>query len=237
MKLTVRTRNIIIATIIAIVGIFVFGYVKGRVSVKKTMATQINALKGQLTKYEVELDSKTVYVSQIEQELMTLREAKKAGDITNKELKALNLKQVDEISRLTLKIDTLLKNVPHTGKIDTVYINDMPYNAILLPFTFTKKDKWLTLNGAFNNLGILDIDLKLDASLDVYTGIDKATKKPTCLITSDNKYLGVLTVNSIKLDTPKDRKFGIGIQLGYGISKQLLTPYVGFGIQYSIIRF
>ena len=36
---------------------------------------------------------------------------------------------------------------------------------------------------------------------------------------------------------PRPKRWGIGIQAGYGASKDGLTPYLGFGISYAIVRF
>lgn len=35
----------------------------------------------------------------------------------------------------------------------------------------------------------------------------------------------------------KPRKWGIGIQAGYGAGKNGIQPYIGVGIQYDLIRF
>ncbi len=35
----------------------------------------------------------------------------------------------------------------------------------------------------------------------------------------------------------RGKRFGIGIQAGYGISKQGFTPYIGIGMQYRLIAF
>lgn len=36
---------------------------------------------------------------------------------------------------------------------------------------------------------------------------------------------------------PKQKKWGIGIQAGYGASEDGLSPYIGIGVTYSLIRF
>ena len=36
---------------------------------------------------------------------------------------------------------------------------------------------------------------------------------------------------------PKQNKWGIGIQAGYGASEDGLSPYIGIGVTYSLIRF
>lgn len=36
---------------------------------------------------------------------------------------------------------------------------------------------------------------------------------------------------------PKQKKFGIGVNLGYGITSHGLSPYIGLGINYNLINF
>lgn len=38
-------------------------------------------------------------------------------------------------------------------------------------------------------------------------------------------------------ETAKDRRWGIGVQAGFGASMDGLTPYVGVGVSYSLARF
>ena len=240
MKLTVRTRNIIIAVLLAIIGILLLGYRIGSKIGDNASNTQLHAFSQEIQRYQMELNDKTVYVSKIEQEILTLKEAKKQGDISNKELKALNLKQVNEISNIKLRIDTLLTEISHNG---TVIIDNSANNAdsiqhyaIQLPFTFAKTDNWLTLDGSFNKVGILDISLKLNFDADLITGVGK-DKKPTALLKTTCPYLGTVTFSSIKLDTPKDKKYNISLSVGYGACKSGLSPIVGLTFGRSILRF
>ena len=36
---------------------------------------------------------------------------------------------------------------------------------------------------------------------------------------------------------PKPKRFGIGIQTGYGFTQDKITPYVGVGVSFNLIRF
>lgn len=39
------------------------------------------------------------------------------------------------------------------------------------------------------------------------------------------------------IQKPNPKKWGIGIQVGYGASEDGLSPYIGIGVTYSLIRF
>jgi hypothetical protein len=242
MKRTISLKYVILAIIIVLGVVFTWGYVSGHKKGVNANNSGIIALNGEVTRLTAELNDKTIYISSVEQEVTTLREAKKEGDISNKELKVLNLKQANEISRLTLKIDTILSGVSHTGHIIPIKpdsAGNIPHYALELPFTFDKSDKWLSLNGKFSSQGILDISLKLDFDADLIAGIDKTTKKNTALLKTTCPYIGTVTFTSVKLDEQKIRKYGIGLNVGYGVSfgNPLRTsPYVGIGVSYNIIR-
>ena len=40
-----------------------------------------------------------------------------------------------------------------------------------------------------------------------------------------------------KTVTSKPKRWGIGVSAGYGLSKDGLSPYIGLGISYDIVRF
>jgi hypothetical protein len=243
MSIVIKTKWIVGAVIIAILALFITGYVLGHKKADRASQAAKQALNKEISRLTVEINDQTVYITSIEQELKTERQARKDSDISREELRKLNLKQANEITRLKLRVDTLLEDVEHNGQIihiDTVTIEGNPANAILLPFSFTKKDEYLQLNGTFNSQGKLDISLKIDVPLDIWTGISKETKKPICIATSKNEYINVLSISSLKLDTQKPKRYGIGIMAGYGINLSgtvKANPVLGVGISYNVIRF
>lgn len=244
----VKTRNIILGVLFATIVLFLAGYISGHRGKDRATEALSRGQADTISYYETKIDGINTYIASVEQEIKSLRQAKHDGDVTNQELRKLNLKQVNEISRLGLKIDTLLQNIDHNGQVidvlNTQIVNYKAANdsisrkAILLPFSFNKQDKWLNLNGTFNYLGKLDINLKLDFKADLIAGIDRDTKKNKALLTTDCPYIKTVTFNSIKLDLPKEKKINVSLFLGYGLTKDLKTsPILGIGVGRSILKF
>lgn len=44
-------------------------------------------------------------------------------------------------------------------------------------------------------------------------------------------------VTTVVTEPAKAKRWGLGCQLGYGVSKDGLTPYIGVGISYNLINF
>ena len=57
-------------------------------------------------------------------------------------------------------------------------------------------------------------------------------------VTNKNPYNYIVGVEAYRVPMPKPKKFGVGVQVGYGFSNGLEPrAYVGVGVSYSIIRF
>lgn len=55
---------------------------------------------------------------------------------------------------------------------------------------------------------------------------------------NDNPYSEVKGIRTYRVQMPPGKRFGIGIQVGYGINSKLqLNPYVGIGISWNVIQF
>jgi len=249
MSVKLSTKYLVLAILIALAGLFALGWYLGHRKAYNASKEAVGALKQEITKYQEIINGKTVYIAQVEQELGTAREAIRSSQITNKELKALNLKKANEISRLNLMIDTLLTNVEHNGKIVKVLINKVDsltnetyqdeYPAVILPFKFHKSDEWLTFSGELNEDADLSIDLKMKVGVDVVTGVDKKGKNTISVITTC-PYVKPLTIESFKTDKQKPRRFGLGINAGYGIilgDPLESAPYIGVGLSYNLLTF
>jgi hypothetical protein len=249
MSFTVKNKYLFLAILIALAGIFALGWYSGHKRANNASEALILALQDSVSSYQYRLGDLTKTAFEQAQIITTQKEALKNGDLERKELRALNLKLVNEINELNLQVDTLLENVSHNGTIIVIQqetidslnkasnASKVSHNAILLPFTFDKSDKWLSLKGTFNSEGKLDIGLKLIADVDVFTGIDKKTKQYKSVVTSDCPYIDILNIKSQKFDLKKPTRFGIGAQIGYGVTKDGLSPYAGFGISWNAIRF
>jgi hypothetical protein len=249
MSITVKSKYIVGLILILFVALFIGGWYMGVRKERKARTTELNALKFELSKKTIELNKKTVYLTQTEQALATEKELVRAGIVEREVLRKLNIKYLNEISKLSLRIDTLMTDISHNGQIITIQQNvidslthdpvSVKKNVIALPFDFYKTDEFLSLRGAFDKDGKLDIGLKMDVPIDVITGIEKKTKKPFVNITTLNPYIDVVSIRSYSTDVSKPKRIGIGVNFGYGISlikEPVLAPYLGLGISYNFIR-
>lgn len=248
MAIQIKTRYLFLAALIAILAIFFGGMYLGATKDKNALNTTIEAQKQEIQRLSVQINDTEYQVTKVEQELMTEKELRKRDIFEKKELKALNLKQANEITKLKFRIDTLLEDVEHNGQIidildsqisnkDSVIAkNTTTQKAIRLPFEFNKTDKWMSLKGRFNEEGKLGIDLSMGIEVNAVSGIDK-NKKPILNLYTDNPYLRTISIASYKTDVPKPKKYGIGVSAGYAICRSGLSPFVGVGLSYNIISF
>jgi hypothetical protein len=250
MAIKLPTKFILLALLIAFAGVLTLGWYWGS-SKSRSALNRLETAQNTISFQKAKIGQDSVFLVQTKQALVSEREARKSLELTNKDLRAMNIKHVNEINRLNLRIDTLLSDVSHTGQIITIRDSqianlkdslNVKYNlqkAILLPFTFDKQDKWLTLAGLFDSQGKLDINLDMKIDVDVITGIDRE-KKPTCVLKTDNPYIKTIGLASYKTDPPKIKHYAIGLQVGYKLTLEKdphFTPYVGFGLDLTLFRF
>jgi len=241
MKLNIPTKYVILAILSVFTVLFGVGWYVGYKIMKNRLQATETLLNQEILNQRIEIDKKTLYLSRTVQELTTEKKLRKELEITNRDLKKINISQANEITQLKLRVDTLLEGITHTGEVivihDTVAVRDV--NCIVLPFEFEKNDEWLRLKGKFDSQGGLDVDLGMDVSIDVLTGLDE-NKQPSCVLKTGNPYIETLSINSYKTDTPKKKKFGVGLQAGYGLTLDKsphFAPYIGLGLSVNLIRF
>jgi len=237
----ISTKYVILIAIALLIGAFLFGGYLGRKRANSALEPVIDGLNGQIRRDSIDLHGKTLYIAEVNQELKTEREARRQGDIEKEELRKLNIKHLNEITRLKLRIDTIFINIPHTGTVIEVPSDtesDRQESALLLPFGFQQVDEWLSLYGSFDIQGDFDLDIGMDVLVDIWGAYKKKEDNPSITLTSNNPYINVLEISSIKFDAPKPKRYGIGLQIGYGITREFkASPYVGVGLSYNIIRF
>jgi hypothetical protein len=242
MSITLSTKYWILGALLAIVGIFALGWYIGRVKGDRASQALLAVKNDSILILKVKIHGIEQTAYQMTQVVTTQKEAIRKGDLEKAELKALHLKNLAEISRLSLKIDTLLSNVSNNAQIIVVHdtITKEARSALLLPFNFSRVDKWLNLNGMFNKDGKLDIDLNLSFGVDIYSGINKDTKKRTTTIVSDCPYVKTIGIKSFKFDENKPKKWGVGVSAGYSLileSTPRFAPTIGLSLQRNFIRF
>ena len=78
----------------------------------------------------------------------------------------------------------------------------------------------------------IKINIKNDFNIVTYK-----EKGKLVLDVSDKNPYSVTKAQKSYINLPKQKKFGLGINTGYGISKNGLSPYIGLGVNYNILNF
>ena len=240
MSITLKNKYLFLGIIVAILALFFVGMGIGIKKGKDALKPTVIAQEKELVKYTTKIKGLEVYVSKKEQEVMTLQEALKKTELSREEIRKLHLKSLQEIVRLKLVIDTLVA-IPTDHQViikDTCISGDQ--SAVLLPYSFKKADKWLTLNGTIHKSGVVDVVFKMPLAVDVFTDYDRKLNKYTVTVTTSNPYLGTEDIKSQQFDALKEKKWGIGLLAGYGLTlngKPQFTPWLGVGVSRNIIRF
>lgn len=154
------------------------------------------------------------------------------------QLKILLSKQIDSTGQLK----TLVKeyksiaaagNVVQETRIDTILI---PYDSII-DFDFNrnwfKNDKFYSLSGTSNQLGITIDSLKIPNTIsfaigEKKTGFFKTETKVN--VVNSNPYVKTTGLDTYTYSQRKKR-LGIGLSAGYGIK----GVYIGIGINYNLL--
>jgi hypothetical protein len=241
--MTIKTKYLFLLAFCLILGFIFLGYTLGTKKKDNQFSSEKTRLNNEILRYKAIVNGDSLYIASVEQEIMDKNEAIKQGEIERKELKALNIKTVNELTKAKLTINILLDSISNNGTViiikDTVLVNN-DKKAILLPFTFKKSDQWYYLAGGFDLDGVMSAKIGVNVDLDLYGAYKKKDKVPSFIITTTNPYVTINSLKSIKFDTPKPKRFGIGLIGGYGINIQgnvKAQPFIGLGLSYSILRF
>ena len=249
MNLKIKTKYVVLAVLLALIALFAFGWHLGMSKERSLRTTQENAFKDEIKRYKIKVGQDSLFVVVSSQTILSQRQLIKEGIIEREALKRLNVKQLNEVSVLKVRIDTLLIEISHNGQIIEILDSRIAnykagdkdttkFKAIRLPFEFNKTDKWLSLKGTFDNEGKLSIAEKITADIKLITGISKQTQKPFAIVTTDCPYIDVLNVASYKTDAPKDKRYSVSLFVGYGMTnKAVLSPVIGIGIGRTIFKF
>lgn len=78
----------------------------------------------------------------------------------------------------------------------------------------------------------IKINIKNDFSIVTYK-----EKNKLILDVSDKNPYSITKAQRSYINLPKQKRFGLGVNVGYGISKSSLSPYIGLGINYNLLSF
>ncbi len=145
--------------------------------------------------------------------------------------------QGSDTTLITMR-DTIIRN-------DTVYLYPEYTSNIKMGM---KKDSsyWVTAKVKANK-DTTDIGISLSNAYTVVIGREKPKgfkalfkpKVPFVEVTNENPYTSTKTIRAYQVKSPKPKRFGIGVQVGYGLTLDkypILRPYIGVGFNYNIIE-
>lgn len=154
---------------------------------------------------------------------------KVANEELYNKLKSMKVKNAEQ----AIQIEALISNPQR----DTTWIVDTIPVYIDVAKYFKFENPYRLLDG---NVYIKDKNLGLQILNDkIYFDYTLAIKGNTIYITSDNPYVQFKDVYAITQDKPKPKRFGLGLQVGFGgiyglINKNVdVGPYVGVGFTYG----
>lgn len=210
-------------------------YVKERKD-NKIALNNIIALTDSIKIDSAKIAGLNVAVFEKHQLLLSQKEATKAALIERDAARKLGFSYLNEITKLRAQIDIVRDSVANSGTV--IYVDSVKQKpAILLPFTFSDIDKYHSLIGGFTLSGSMNYSLSLPVSLSIYTGVDRKGNTKVS-ITTDNPYVKINELMSVKTDFKKPKRFGIVAYGGYGIGLDgKFRPSIGLGFGYLLWGF
>ena len=237
----IKTKNIIIGIIVALVLCFLGGWALGRFQRDDASRSIIQGLNDVMRTYTYRIGDLRKEASEKDAIITTQRQAIREGLLVKEELRKLKVKYVTDVTHFESEVNVLLDSIAYfqaNPPINTPCPPDENYPVLYLPLAFHETNKYLNLQGNFDEDGKLSMDISLPLVIDIFTGWDRTTKKYKTVITYDQPYLKIIDIKSVQLDLQKHRRWGIGIVGGYGVGKDFkLTPYFGVGLTRLLVSF
>ena len=162
-------------------------------------------------------------ISSIEIDNMSFFKQLEVKDKTIQELQKLVKKSTlaASIIKTETKVDTVFKTTKIKDTVNITYETDFDVQGWIWGTVSMNKDT--TSLKVFTRD---QYDIRLSKEKDG-TYID---------VINHNPFSTTQEVRSV-YKLPKQKKFGIGVNLGYGITSYGLSPYIGLGINYNLINF
>lgn len=107
-------------------------------------------------------------------------------------------------------------------------------------YRFTSVNEWVSLSG-ISKSDSTSFNLSVRNKYTVALGYEKknlfSKAKPFAEVTNANPYTETETIRAFITSSTRVKRWGIGLQGGYGMGKEGFGGYVGVGISYNFIRF
>ena len=249
--------KVVSITIIVILVLFNLKSCKNTQDTKKDYVNTINALQDTMTTYRNKDGMQVAKISLIETE-----KASQFLEIKSKD--AVIVKLQSEVKKNKKRLGesgsvTILENTTEIITVDTTYItsrdtiirNDTvfvypEYSSLIKKGLRIDSSFWVTAS-VKANMDSTSFEIGIQNAYTIVLGKEKskgfkALFKPKISfaeVTNENPYTSTKTIRSYRVQTPKPKKLGIGVHVGYGLildKVPIFRPYIGIGIQYNIIE-
>lgn len=240
-KLKMRT---IISRVLLYVGVFVVFFILGRECGKakehKENIKITESLNDSLVVWKDKYNKQHAKISVIE-----LDNANQLLDINTKDKEILELQQLVKEYKKKLKnpgssvvyvkgetIYDTIKEIPKDIAEQIKHLRDGIFDTISNPYIYSSYG-FKGSNSYFN--------LRVYNKYSVVIGQESQgwfkPKKTIVEVVNHNPYSSTSTVRAFQVLQPKETKFSVGPQVGYGFTAQGGQPYIGIGLQYNLIKF
>jgi len=113
MKLTVRTKYVILTIITTVLAVFFFGWYLGHKKTESALNAVISTYSDRITTYIITVEQQEACIEQNKQEILSFEAMRHQSEVKRDVLREINIRQAKEITRLKLRIDTLEKEINH----------------------------------------------------------------------------------------------------------------------------
>lgn len=200
-----------------------------------------DTLKTTRNKVGEEVKSRQILLMNIDQ----LKSTNNELSLEVNKLSAKDKKNLIDIAKADLTISILRDSLQLNDGLEIV-IND---STAIYPYTFDKTDSTRSIQGTIS-VAANKKPIYVKAVIDNYTvNADITIRKEDTktgiqlFASSSNKNVKINDIKGSVIDLSaynkyqKAKPFGIGLHVGYGISGAGLSPYIGIGVSYNLIRF
>ena len=224
MTVQIKTYAVVLMVIGALVAAFLLGGVKGRRDRDRLSHSLYDAnsqLIDTVKHYSVKIRGLETQVWEQTQIILTQKQAMDAGVLDKERLEKLHIKTVQRNTIIKGQLKAARDSLKMT-KPDTIIVieNDLPVPYLRLPFkdNYTDDNLLLDININTNATWGFNIDMPLDLNVTlgrVKVGFMNQTYK--ALVTTENPYVGIVHVQSLKIEEDPWYRKGWFKGLTYGL--------------------
>lgn len=183
-----------------------------------------------IKEYEITVNNLAEYASEVEVQLVSKERALKKLSEEHERVRQLNIKNVNTIGKLRLRVQVLMDSVPPS---DTIIIKQdcegESGSYIKLPLEYPYKDRWVSMNTSVGVNGYASQSFNIDSlPLNITLGGKKESlfskQRQVGVVTTPNPYINVQDMSFIQVeDKRKTPAHYLMVGTGVGIAITLLT--------------